>query len=178
MLGWLSRLSVWLWLKSWFCSPWVWDPHQALFWELRASSLPQIRCLPLSPPSPARVLSKKETLKMKNHSSFRICEIPFIPDSLTSPSWCWELIWIVTNNIFDDTYVTRSECNLQGATHLLWIYCMYHWLIFPMKCALGIQMDEIMSISHIGQFPIGLLCLQLLKKLGQANVFEFHVRED
>ena len=31
-----------------------------------------------------------------------------------------------------------------------------------MKCALGIWMDEIMPISHVGQFPTGPLCLQLV----------------
>ena len=131
---------------------------------LRAQSLEpaSYSVSPTLSPSPARVLSKKETLKMKSHSSLRICEFPFIPDSLTSPSWCWKLIWKVTNNIFDDTYVTTSECNLQGATHQLWIYSVYPWLIFTLKCALGIRMDEIMSIRHIGQFPIGLLCLQWL----------------
>ena len=117
----------------------------------------------LSPlPSSGSLKKRKETLKMKNHSSFRICEIPFIPDSLTSPSWCGGLIWKVTNNIFDDTYVTRSEWNLQGAMNQLWIYSMYPWLIFPMKHALGTRMDEIMSTSHIGNYRIGPLCLQLL----------------
>ena len=42
----------------------------------------------------------------------------------------------------------------------------------------------IVSIRHIGQIPIGPLCLQLLiaisseLKLGEENVFEFDVRED
>ena len=45
-------------------------------------------------------------------------------------------------------------------------------------------MHKIMSIGHIGQIPIGPLCLQLLiaisseLTLGQENVFEFDVRED
>ena len=56
-----------------------------------------------------------------------------------------------------------------------------------MKCALGIQMYEIMSISHIGQIPIGPFIMpsitncrlfKIKRNLGQENVFEFDVRED
>ena len=36
--GWLSRLSVQLQLRSWSPSSWVWVPHQALCWQLRAWS--------------------------------------------------------------------------------------------------------------------------------------------
>ena len=46
--GWLSCLSVWLWLRSWSHSLWVWVPHRALSWQLRTRSLLQILCLPLS----------------------------------------------------------------------------------------------------------------------------------
>ena len=42
--GWLNRLSVWLWLRSWSPSSWVWIPHWALRWQLRAWSLLWIRC--------------------------------------------------------------------------------------------------------------------------------------
>ena len=31
--GWLSRLSVWLWLRSWSHSLWVRAPHWALCWQ-------------------------------------------------------------------------------------------------------------------------------------------------
>ena len=37
--GWLSWLSVWLWLRSWSHSSWVWAPRRALCWPLGAWSL-------------------------------------------------------------------------------------------------------------------------------------------
>ena len=46
--GWLSRLSVWLQLRSWSRSLWVPAPCQALSWALRAWSLLPILCLHLS----------------------------------------------------------------------------------------------------------------------------------
>ena len=49
---WLSGLSFWLWLGLWSHGSWVWAPHQALCWQLRAWSLLQILCLPLSLPFP------------------------------------------------------------------------------------------------------------------------------
>ena len=62
--GWLSQLSIWLWLRSWSRSLWVWAPHQALCWQLRAWSLPRILCLPLSLcPSPAFALFLPRTNK-------------------------------------------------------------------------------------------------------------------
>ena len=45
---WLSWLSVRLRLRSWSHSPWVRAPRRALCWQLRAWSLFQILCLPLS----------------------------------------------------------------------------------------------------------------------------------
>ena len=48
LLGWLSQLGVWLELRSWASSSWVWNLRQALCWQLRAWSLLQILCLPLS----------------------------------------------------------------------------------------------------------------------------------
>ena len=50
--GWLSRLSIQLWLRSWSPSLWVRAPHRALCWQLRAWSLLQILCLLLSLPLP------------------------------------------------------------------------------------------------------------------------------
>ena len=50
--GWLSRLSLWLRFRSWSHSLWVRAPCRALCWQLRAWSLLQIRCLPLSLPLP------------------------------------------------------------------------------------------------------------------------------
>ena len=46
--GWLSQLSVWLWLRSWSHGSWVQAPCWALCRHLRAWSLLQILCLPLS----------------------------------------------------------------------------------------------------------------------------------
>ena len=46
--GWLSRLSGWLQLRSWSHGPWVQALRRALCWQLRAWSLFQILCLPLS----------------------------------------------------------------------------------------------------------------------------------
>ena len=53
--GWLSRLSVRLWLRSWSHSSWVWAPCLALCWQLRPWSLLGILCLALflSPPFPS-----------------------------------------------------------------------------------------------------------------------------
>ena len=50
--GWLSRLSERLRLRSWSHSSWVWAPHRALCWQLRAWSLLLLLllCLPLSLP--------------------------------------------------------------------------------------------------------------------------------
>ena len=57
-LGWLSRLSVWLLLWSWTHGLCVRVPRPALCWQLRAWSLLQILCLPLSLcPSPTCTLS-------------------------------------------------------------------------------------------------------------------------
>ena len=47
MPGWLSQLSVWLWVKSWSYGFWVLAPHWALCWELVAWSLVWILCLSL-----------------------------------------------------------------------------------------------------------------------------------
>ena len=50
--GWLSQLSVQLWLRSWSHGSWVQAPHRALCWQLRAWSLLRILCLSLSLPLP------------------------------------------------------------------------------------------------------------------------------
>ena len=34
--GWLSQLSIWLWLRSWSHSSWIQAPHRALCWHPRA----------------------------------------------------------------------------------------------------------------------------------------------
>ena len=61
--GWLSRLSVRLRLRSWSHGPWVRAPRRALCWQLRAWSLFQILCLPLSLPLPC---SCSASLCLKN----------------------------------------------------------------------------------------------------------------
>ena len=64
--GWLSRLSVWLRLRSRSYGSWIWALCEAPCWQLRAWSLPQILCLPLSlSPSPAWSLSLSLSLSTK-----------------------------------------------------------------------------------------------------------------
>ena len=53
------------WLGSWSHSLWVWAPHKALCWQLRAWSLFQILCLSLCP-SPAHALSLSVSKINKN----------------------------------------------------------------------------------------------------------------
>ena len=48
VLGWLSRLSIQLQLRSWSHSLWVLAQRRALCWQLRAWSLLWILCLSLS----------------------------------------------------------------------------------------------------------------------------------
>ena len=48
--GWLSGLSVQLWLRSWSQGSRVQVPHEGLCWQLRAWSLLQVLCPPLSTP--------------------------------------------------------------------------------------------------------------------------------
>ena len=50
--GWLSRLSIRLLLRSWSCVSSVGALWWALCWQLRAWTLLQILCPPLSPPHP------------------------------------------------------------------------------------------------------------------------------
>ena len=56
-LGWLSWLSIQLWLRSWSHRLWVRVPPWALCWWLRAWSLLWILCLPLCLPLPDHALS-------------------------------------------------------------------------------------------------------------------------
>ena len=46
--GWLSGLSIQLWLRSWSCGSWGWALRRALCWQLRAWNLLQILSLSLS----------------------------------------------------------------------------------------------------------------------------------
>ena len=55
--GWLSRLSIRLWLRSWSHGAWVRVLRRALCWQLRAWSLFRILCLPHSLPLPLHALS-------------------------------------------------------------------------------------------------------------------------
>ena len=50
--GWLNGLRVWLQLRLWSHSLWVWVLHRALCWQLRAWNLLWILCNPLSLPLP------------------------------------------------------------------------------------------------------------------------------
>ena len=65
--GWLSWLSVRLWLRSWSHGSWVWALRWVVCWQLRAWSLPWILCLPLSLPLPCLLtLVLSRSLKNKN----------------------------------------------------------------------------------------------------------------
>ena len=83
--GWLSRLSVRLWLRSWSLGLWVQAPRWALCWQLRAWSLLQSPCLPLALPLPclrsvSLCLSKiNKTFKKLNVYSYVIKLLIKIP---------------------------------------------------------------------------------------------------
>ena len=69
--GWLSQLSVQLWLRSWSHGSWVQAPCRALCWQLRAWSL-----LPLSVPPPLMLcLSLKNKHKRKKKAD-SVCASP------------------------------------------------------------------------------------------------------
>ena len=54
--GWLSRLSIWIRLRSWSHSSWVQALRGAQWWQLRAWSLLQILCLSAARcPTPPRL---------------------------------------------------------------------------------------------------------------------------
>ena len=63
--GWLTRLSVWLQLRSRSHRLWVRALHQPLCWQLRAWSLPQILCLPLPLPLPCSCSLSLSVSKIK-----------------------------------------------------------------------------------------------------------------
>ena len=66
--GWLSWLSVWLWLRSWSCGSWIQAQHQALCWQLRDWSLLWTLCLHLSVSPLLNSFSKiNEHLKKPDH---------------------------------------------------------------------------------------------------------------
>ena len=69
----LNWLSGWLQLRSWSHGLWVQVLHQALCWQLRAWSLIQILCHPLSLPSPACAFSLSFSLSKINIRKKRIC---------------------------------------------------------------------------------------------------------
>ena len=61
--GWLSRLSIWLWFRSWSHGSWVWAPHRALCCQHGArfgSSVPLSLC-----PFPAGSLSLSLSLSLR-----------------------------------------------------------------------------------------------------------------
>ena len=61
----VAQLSIWLWLRSWSHSWWVWAPRQALCWQLRAWSLLQI--LSPSVPLPCSCSVSVSLSKMNKH---------------------------------------------------------------------------------------------------------------
>ena len=71
--GCLSQLSIWLRLRSWFRSSWVWAPHGTLCWQLRAWSLLWVLCFLLSLPLPSLlVLSLSRSLSQKEINILKI----------------------------------------------------------------------------------------------------------
>ena len=63
--AWLSRLGVWLQLRSWSHSSWVQALCRALCWQLRAWRLLRILCLPLSLSLPACTLSLSKKINKR-----------------------------------------------------------------------------------------------------------------
>ena len=70
--GWLSRLSIWLRLRSRSHSSWVRAPRQALCWWLRAWSLLRILCLLFSLPL-THSHSVSVSLKNKHKKKKKVC---------------------------------------------------------------------------------------------------------
>ena len=70
--GWLSWLSVRLQLRSWSRGSWVWAPHQALCWQLRAWRLLWILCLLLSMPLPYLCYVSPKWINVKKIKKRRI----------------------------------------------------------------------------------------------------------
>ena len=70
--GWLSRLSIWLWFRSWSCGSWVQAPRWVLCWQLRAWSLLWILYLPVSLSAPPQlVLCLSVSLSLKNKETLK-----------------------------------------------------------------------------------------------------------
>ena len=65
--GWLSRLSVQLWLRLRYRGSWIQALRWALYWHLRAQSLLQILCLPLSLPLPCSCSVSLSFSKINKH---------------------------------------------------------------------------------------------------------------
>ena len=64
--GWLSPLSVWLWLRSWSHGLWVQALFWSLCWQLRAWSLLQMLSLPLSLPLPCLQSADRKSTRLNS----------------------------------------------------------------------------------------------------------------
>ena len=73
--GWLIWLSFWL-AQVMICASWIQTPCQALCWQLRAWSLLQILCFPISLPLSSSTLSLKNKYTLKKTSMHALFSPP------------------------------------------------------------------------------------------------------
>ena len=129
--GWLSRLSGRLQLRSWSHHSWVWALRQALCWQLRAWSLLQILCLPLSLSA-----SPHHLLKINKHF-FKTC--------LGVPGWLsWLSVQLWLRSWSHGSWVRascRALCWQLRAWSLLRILCLP--LSLPLPCSRSVSVSKI-----------------------------------
>ena len=82
MLGWLSQLSVQLWLRAWSCGSWVWDPHRACYCQHTACFGSSVSLPSLSTP-PLFILSLKNKQTWKKY----IIQENFLEGKDKFPDW-------------------------------------------------------------------------------------------
>ena len=115
--GWLSWLSLRLWLRPWSHSLWVWAPCGALCWQFRAQSLLWILCLPLSLPHPC------------SHSvSLSLSKIDIKKIFLGVPGWLSRLSGRLRLRSWSHSSWVgaphQALCWQLGAWSLLWTLCL------------------------------------------------------
>ena len=175
--GWLGRLGLWLPLRSWSHSSWVWAPCQAL-WQLRACNLLLILCLPLSLPLPhscsvSRAVKNKywEKKTQRNETNVSICRNKV----LLCHSGVWNLCYngMKTPGLRPQTdHLEGLDCHRvvnacvtvpkRGPTRsmrcskplLLWQECLWHLLTCPnkLKEKKGVKMSVNSPWMGIGCF--------------------------
>ena len=123
MPGWLSLLSIQLWLRSWSCSLWVWAPHQALSGQHGAC----FRVCLLSLPFPCSCsLSQKMNIKKKKiELSYdpAISHLGIYPKELKSVSWRYSMFTGVIIHNSQDTETTQmSIYRWMTKKHMVYTY--------------------------------------------------------